>query len=128
MRHHTFHHLGQDWEAAILTAHDDTAAVRFRAAEDRDGRTLEGRIDTEELDGVDDAGRELALRRALESVMVLNALEGHDRGLTSEEVADRTGIPPEATQDRLHALDSVQPMPGERGTLRYRVVSLDDES
>jgi hypothetical protein len=126
MQYHTFHHLGQDWEAAILPVRDHVAAVRFRDADDRGSRRYEGRIDADELEDVGEAGRDLALRRALESALVLSALEGQDRGLTADEVAERTGIPPEATQDRLHALDSVQPVPVDVGPRRYRVVSLGD--
>lgn len=127
MRYQTFHHLGQDWEAAILAAKEDVAVVRFRDAEDRDSRTYEGSVDAEELEDADEPGRELALRRALESALVLDTLSGHDRGLTTDEVAERTGIPPEAARDRLHALDSVQPIPVDVGAQRYRLVSVDDQ-
>jgi hypothetical protein len=121
MEHHTFRHLGRDWEAAILAATADEAAVRFRAASDTDPHTYEGRIAVEELDGSDDSGKDLALRRSLESALVIEALVGRRAGLTPEEVADRTGMPVDATEDRLHKLEAVEPVPDPSGPRRYRI-------
>lgn len=121
MEHHTFRHLGRDWEAAILAATGDEAAVRFRPAFDSDPHTYEGRIAVEELDESDDNGRDLALRRSLESALVIEALAGRHGGLTAEEVADRTGMPVDATEDRLHKLEDVEPVPDPIGPRRYRI-------
>lgn len=119
MNHHTFHHLGRDWEAAILASRDETAPVRFRHADDDDPRTYEGSLEPEDLDpnGQD---RELALRNALEACLVLDALAGQE-GLTAQEVADRAGMPLEATEDRLRALDGVEPVLHPLGTRRWRI-------
>jgi hypothetical protein len=121
MEHHIFRHLGREWEAAILAATGDEAPVRFRSALDTDPHTYEGRIAVEELDGPDDGGRDLALRRSLESALVTEALAGRHGGLTAEEVADRTGMPVEATEDRLHKLEVVEPVPDPTGPRRYRI-------
>jgi hypothetical protein len=121
MEYQTFHHLGRDWEAAILGPAGDAAPVRFRSATDNDRRTYEARIDREELEDADNGARELALRRALESALVLRALSGWDDGLTLEEVADRAGMPPDAVEDRLHKLDVVQPVLTPTGVRRYRL-------
>lgn len=121
MEYQTFHHLGRDWEAAILGPAGDAAPVRFRAAGDSDRRTYEARIDREELEDSDDDGIELALRRALESALVLRALSGWHDGLTLEEVAERAGMPPDAVEDRLHVLDAVQPVLTPTGVRRYRL-------
>lgn len=121
MEYQTFHHLGRDWEAVILGPADDAAPIRFRSANDNDRRTYEGRVDREELEEVSDGERELALRRALESALVLRALTGWADGLTVEEVAERAGMPVEAAEDRLHKLESVHPVLTPTGTRRYRV-------
>lgn len=121
MEHHTFHHLGRDWEAAILAATGDEAPVRFRAARDTDPRTYESRVAVEELDGSDQDGRDLALRRSLESALVIRALTGRDEGLTAEEVAERAGMPVDATEDRLHKLDVVEPVLDPGAPRRYRL-------
>lgn len=115
----TFRHLGREWEAAIPEAEADPLPVRFSGPEEGEP-THESRIAREELDPADPAERELALRRGLESALVLEALAGAEDGLTVEQVADRTGMPAEAAQDRLDVLDSVQPIPGTMGTRRYR--------
>jgi hypothetical protein len=121
MEYQNFHHLGREWEAAILEPADDVAPVRFRAATDTDRRTYEARIDREELEDAGDGERELALRRGLESALVLRALSGWDDGLTLEEIADRAGMPREAAEDRLHKLESVQPFLSPTGVRRYRL-------
>lgn len=121
MEHHIFHHLGREWEAAILGPGGDQAAIRFRDADHEDRRTYEARVDAEELEDLDAGGRELALRRALESAMVVRALSGWDEGLTVEEVAERTGMPPDAAEDRLHKLEEVQPFLTPSGIRRYRL-------
>lgn len=121
MEYQTFHHLGREWEAAILGPADDAAPVRFRSASDTDRRTYEARIDREELEDADNGERELALRRALESALVVRTLSGWDDGLTLEEVADRTGMPADAAEDRLHKLESVQPFLTPTGIRRYRL-------
>ncbi len=127
MEHHEFHHLGRDWEAVILAPKGDEAQVRFRSADDSDSRTYEGSIDCEELEDADAAGKELALRRGLESALVLRVLSGRADGLTLEDVAERTGMPPEAAADRMHALDSVQPVVSPTGTRRYRLAGSDTD-
>lgn len=121
MEHHTFHHLGRDWEAAILAATGDEAPVRFRRARDTDPRTYESRVAVEELDGSDGDGRDLALRRSLEAALVIRALAGRDEGLTAEEVAERVGMPVDAAQDRLHKLDTVEPLLDPIAPRRYRL-------
>jgi hypothetical protein len=121
MEYQNFHHLGREWEAAILGPTDEAAPVRFRSASDSDRRTYEARIDREELEDADNGERELALRRALESALVLRTLSGWDDGLTLEEVAERTGMPRDAAEDRLHKLDSVQPVLTPTGVRRYRL-------
>jgi hypothetical protein len=121
MEYQNFHHLGREWEAAILRPAGDAAPVRFRSATDSERRTYEARIHRDELEDADDGERELALRRALESALVLRALSGWDDGLTLEEVAERTGMPRDAAEDRLHKLDSVQPLLTPSGIRRYRV-------
>jgi hypothetical protein len=121
MEHHTFHHLGRDWEAAILAASGDEAPVRFRPAYDSGPRTYESRVAREELDASDANGRDLALRRSLESALVTEALAGRPAGLTAEEVAERAGMPVEAAQDRLHKLEVVEPVPDPLGPRRYRL-------
>lgn len=121
MEHHTFHHLGRDWEAAILAATGEEAAVRFRTARDTDPRTYESRVAVEELDGSGQDGRDLALRRSLEAALVIRALAGRDEGLTAEEVAERAGMPVDATEDRLHKLDVVEPVLDPGAPRRYRL-------
>jgi hypothetical protein len=121
MEYQTFQHLGREWEAAILGPAGEAAPVRFRSAHDNDRRTYEARIDREELEDADDGERELALRRALESALVVRSLSGWDDGLTLEEVAERTGMPRDAAEDRLHKLDSVQPVLTPTGIRRYRL-------
>lgn len=119
MEHHIFHHLGRDWEAVVLASAGDTAAVRFRHVEDDDRRTYEGEVSREELEE-DGQDPELALRRALESSLVLRALSRAE-ALTAEEVAERAGMPVEATVDRLRKLDKVEPVLDPLGPRRYRV-------
>jgi hypothetical protein len=121
MEHHTFHHLGRDWEAAILAATGDEAPVRFRTARDTDRRTYESHVAIEELDGSDQDGRDLALRRSLEAALVIRALTGRDEGLTAEEVAELAGMPVDATEDRLHKLDAVEPVLDPLAPRRYRL-------
>jgi hypothetical protein len=127
MEHRTFRHLGRDWEAAILGPSGAGAPVRFRHAAGDNPRTYEGRIDREEIEDADgDDDRELALRRSLESALVLDALAGHSDGLTAEEVAERAGMPVDDTRDRLHLLDEVQPVMNVLGPRRYRLASPED--
>ncbi len=121
MEHRTFYHLGRDWEAAILASAGDATPVRFRHAADDDSRTYDARVDREELEDADDDGRELALRRSLESALVVDALTGQDGGLTPEEVAERTGMPIEDTRDRLHKLEAVEPVLDPLGPRRFRL-------
>jgi hypothetical protein len=125
MRHHNFHHLGREWEAVILGPAEDAAPVRFRSADDSDRRTYESTIDREEMDESDGQTEELALRRALESALVLRALSGWDDGLTLEEVAERTGMPADAAADRMNKLDAVQPLLTPSGVRRYRLADMD---
>jgi hypothetical protein len=123
MDYHTFDHLDRTWEAAVPRAPGERCLVRFRRTDDRDAITYEARVDAEELTVEQPRQRELALRRALESALVLDVLARHPDGLTLGEVAERTGMPPEAAEDRLHVLDEAQPVPEEmsRGR-RYRLV------
>lgn len=121
MEHRTFYHLGRAWEATILASHDDATPVRFRHAADDDAHTYDARIDREELEESDDDGRELALRRSLESVLVVDALTGQNGGLTADEVAERTGMPIDDARDRLHKLDSVEPLLDPIGPRRFRL-------
>jgi hypothetical protein len=126
MEHHTFHHLGREWEAVILGPVGDAAEVRFRTDTDADRRTYHARVEPEELEEVNGGERELALRRALEAALVIRALSGWDNGLTVEEVAERAGMPPDAAADRLHMLDQVQPLLTPTGIRRYRLTNGDD--
>jgi len=121
MKHRTFYHLGRAWEAAILASDDDATPVRFRHAADDDTHTYDARIDREELEVSDEDGQELALRRSLESALVVDALAGSHQGLTPEEVAERTGMPIDDARDRLHKLDSVEPMLDPIGPKRFRL-------
>jgi hypothetical protein len=118
----TFRHLGREWEATIPQTTADPLPVRFRDADDRIPTTREALLAREELDPAEPADRELALRRGLESALVLDALAGATHGLTAEDVAERTGMPVEAAEDRMHVLDSVQLVPGVLGTRRFRTV------
>ncbi|MFW6330586.1 MAG: hypothetical protein ACOC3J_02555 [Gemmatimonadota bacterium] len=120
MEHHTFRHLSREWEATIIDAADDRCPVRFRDADATDPETYEARVDREELKREEDA-RDLALRRGLESALVLNALAGEEDGLTPEEIAHRTGMPVEAAADRIEVLESVQPVPDPDGASRYYI-------
>lgn len=121
MRRETFRHLDREWEAAIPDADGERLWVRLRREDDGDPRTYEAELSRAE---VEDDGIELrlALRRALESVLVLDALEGHDVGLTAEEVGRMTGMPRGAAQDRLEILEEVRPVLGTDGPRRYRAV------
>lgn len=122
MERETFRHLDREWEAAIADAPGGSRVVRFRSSEPRDEKTYEASIDGGELGGEEASDRELALRRGLESALVLDALAGHESGLTAQEVADMTGLPAEAAEDRLEVLDSVQPVLDVHGPRRYRTV------
>jgi hypothetical protein len=85
----------------------------------RDTKTYEARIDREELED-DERERMLALRRGLESALVLDVLAAHRAGLTAEEVGRMIGMPGEAAEARLELLDEVQPLVRSRGPRRYR--------
>ena len=122
MRRETFHHLDREWEATIPDAPRGGTPVRFRNADPHDDAMYESLIDQEELDDQDGAERDLALRRGLEAALVLDALAGHDAGLTAEEVARMTGMPTEAAADRLDVLDEVQPLLEASGPRRYRTL------
>lgn len=121
MEHCTFYHLGRTWEAAILASHDEATPVRFRHAADDGTRTYDARIDREEIEESDTNGRELALRRSLESALVVDVLAGLDDGLTAEEVAERTGMPIDDARDRLHKLEAVEPVLDPLGPRRFRL-------
>lgn len=123
-----FHHLGRDWEAAIPETPGDDRPVRFRNADPKDDRTYEATVAAEELDGETGSDRELALRRALEAALVLDALGGHETGLTAGEVAEATGMPEAAAADRLDVLEAVQPMLDANGPRRYRTVEPEEEA
>jgi hypothetical protein len=125
MQRQTFRHLGREWEAVVPQADADPLPVRFRDSEGRAPETYEARVAREELEGVGPGERELALRRGLESALVLDALARAERGLTAEEVADRVGMPVEAAVDRLHVLETVQPVPETGGPTRYRRLAAD---
>lgn len=120
MEHLTFYHLGRAWEATILASSGHATPVRFRHAADDDVHTYDARIDREELEESDDDGRELALRRSLESALVVDALRGCN-GLTADEVAERTGMPIDDARGRLHKLDSVEPLLDPIGPRRFRL-------
>lgn len=125
MQRETIHHLDREWEAVIPDAPGDRKPVRFRSAETDDDKTYEARIDREELEEGSD--QTLALRRGLESALVLDVLAGHEAGLTAEEIARMTGMPTEAAQDRLDVLERVQPVLDTSGPRRYRTIEMDEE-
>jgi hypothetical protein len=112
-------HLDRDWEATIPDAPGVSILVRFRSGDVRDTKTYEARIDREELED-DERERMLALRRGLESALVLDVLAAHRAGLTAEEVGRKIGMPGDAAEARLELLDEVQPLVRTRGPRRYR--------
>jgi len=124
MERMTLKHLDREWEVSILGRQHEDRRVRFRSSDAQDSQTFEARVQAEEVEDPDPIERELALRRALEASLVLHALEGQEDGLTADQVARRTGMPPEAVEDRCEVLDSVQLVPQSGDPRRYRILIL----
>ena len=118
----TFRHLDREWEASIPDADEDPRPVRFRSERDDDPKRYEALVDVEDLQQDAEAETALALRRGLESALILDVLTGHEAGLTVREVAEMTGMPVEGAKDRLEVLDEVQPVLDESGPRRYRTL------
>lgn len=57
-----------------------------------------------------------------EATAVLEALGGHEAGLTAAEVARMTDLPVKVVQDHLDALDRVQEVLRKEGPPRYRTL------
>lgn len=122
MQRTTFRHLDREWEATLQDSPGDHRRVLFRNADEDDPKTYEARIHADELSGLEEEDEDSALRRGLESALILDALEGHEAGLTAEELARMTGMPTEAAEDRVDVLDRVQPVLQTSGPRRYRTL------